>query len=79
MAPTAYSADMASGTYFDPPSASSTAARTRSETTWRQRATEEGVASALVLELIQHSDEIPNASSIMTAVSSASISISIRA
>mmetsp|Transcript_44545 Transcript_44545/g.53904 ORF Transcript_44545/g.53904 Transcript_44545/m.53904 type:complete len:347 (+) Transcript_44545:456-1496(+) len=48
-APTAYSADIASGTYLEPPSASSAVASTRSEITCRQSATAEGTARHFVL------------------------------
>ena len=49
MAPAEYSADLTSGTYLDPPLASSSAAMTRSDTTWKQRATADGTARTLVL------------------------------
>ena len=50
MAWTEYSAEAASGTYLDPPSATSVAAKTKSLTTWKQRATDDGEAKFLVLD-----------------------------
>merc|ERR1711957_1123182 len=47
---TQYSADIASGIYLDPPSASSVAARTKSDTHWNFSATALGVARALVFD-----------------------------